>query len=153
MALDYSPPVAGLSAEDEAFALAVVATGGNITAAYAATFGGSEKSDRVRDRAVEKIGNPAVMLRVRQLQSTLEAEALITLGSHLAVLAEIRDAAMSVNRYQEAIAAETRRGEAMGYYRTTINLRHSVVGRDSLSDKIMAAVDEREEAKPLAVTH
>jgi hypothetical protein len=103
-----------LNEQDQTFALAVIEYNGNLGAAYRAAFG-AEASNPVA-RARELLCRPDIARYVQRLAEAAEEHALISLGSHLGKLAEIRDLAIASDQYKVALAAEKTRGEAAGFY-------------------------------------
>ena len=103
-----------LTQEEDTFALAVIEYGGNLAAAYRAAFGPDATLPVVRAR--ELIGRPEIAKRIQQLTEVTQEHALISLGSHLVKLAEIRDLAIDNKQLKVALTAEKTRGEAAGFY-------------------------------------
>lgn len=111
-------PLVSLTDEEDTFCLAVIECGGNLAAAYRQAFKISEESESRGDalRARNLISRPEVAKRIRQLQEAVDEHTMISLGSHLGKLAEIRDLAMAKDQMKVAIQAERSRGEAAGFY-------------------------------------
>jgi phage terminase small subunit len=103
-----------LSSAEDTFALAVIEYGGNLGAAWKSVFGPNETNATAKAR--ELITKPEVALRIQQLSTAVEEHAYISLGSHLTKLAEIRDLAIATDQLKTALGAETKRGEAAGFY-------------------------------------
>lgn len=114
-------PLVTLSAEEDTFCLAIIECGGNLAAAYRQAFQISEESESRGDalRARNLISRPEIAKRIRQLQEAVDEHTMISLGSHLGKLAEIRDLAMAKDQMKVAIQAERSRGEAAGFYSRT----------------------------------
>lgn len=110
-----------LSTELDTFALAIIEYGGNLGAAYRSVFG--EDVRNPASKARELITRPEVALRIQKLSQAVEEHAYISLGSHLTKLAEIRDLAIGSDQLKVALGAETKRGEAAGFYAGKLNSR------------------------------
>ena len=102
-------PKIPLTVQEEAFAFAMVEWGGNFKL------------------AVKSIGCPAfvgrqmllyahVQERIKDLMGTFQDSCLISLGSHLMELADIRDTAKASGLLKVALEAERSRGEVSGLY-------------------------------------
>lgn len=117
MASDLVP----LTSQEDTFALAVLEYGGNLAAAYRAAFGPDAKSPVANARLL--ISKPEVAMRINQLTELTQEHALISLGSHLQVLAELRDKSADIGDMATALKAEVQRGTVAGFY--------DKVGRDS----------------------
>lgn len=103
-----------LTQEEDTFCLAVIEFGGNLGAAYRSAFG--EGVTHATAKARELMCRPEVARRIQTLAKAVEEHALISLGSHLVKLAEIRDLAIGTGQLKVALGAETKRGEAAGFY-------------------------------------
>lgn len=103
-----------LTSEEDTFALGVIEYGGNLGAAYRAAFG-AEISNPVA-KARHMISRPEIAKRIMQLTEATQEHALISLGSHLVQLAEIRDLAKDTGQLKVALSAEQARGEVAGFY-------------------------------------
>jgi len=108
--IDFPP----LDPEDDKFALAVVEYNGNLGAAYEAVFGRDQYS---MAKAREIITRPEIAHRIAYLARVVDEQTLISLGSHLVKLAEIRDSALHTNQHAVALKAERYRGEVAGFYK------------------------------------
>lgn len=112
-----NPPTVVLPAltqEEDTFALAVIECGGNLAAAYKQAI---DPECRVAGaRARELMSRPEIAKRIHQLQIALDEHSLISIGSHLGKLAEIRDLAIATDQLKTALGAEKARGEAAGFY-------------------------------------
>lgn len=102
-----------LTTDEDTFCLAVIECGGNLPAAYRQVFGDVSNAGA---KARLLIQRPEIAKRVQALTVAVEEHALVSLGSHLIKLAEIRDLAMGTAQLKVALAAETKRGEAAGFY-------------------------------------
>jgi hypothetical protein len=103
-----------LTQEEDTFALAVIECGGNLAAAYKQSI---DPECRVAGaKARELMSRPEIAKRIHQLQIALEEHSMVSLGSHLGKLAEIRDLAISTDQLKTALGAEKARGEAAGFY-------------------------------------
>lgn len=107
---DYPP----LSSEEDTFALAMIEYGGNLLKAYRAAFGPNQSMPTAR--AKQLLNNPAIALRIRELSESIKEATFITLGTHLAQLAAIRDEAFDQGQLKVAYTAERSRGEVVGLY-------------------------------------
>lgn len=101
-----------LSDDDKTFCLAVVEYGGNLLAAYKQAFGEDQAHPTARAR--ELLARPEIALYIRKLNEAVDENALISLGSHLSKLAEIRDLAATAGQYKVALNAEVQRAESAG---------------------------------------
>lgn len=106
-----------LSNQDDSFALAVIEYGGNLGAAWRSVFGETENA---ASKARLAITRPEIAKRIHELTKACEENALISLGSHLTMLAEIRDQARLLNMPKAALDAEVKRGEAAGFYHSKV---------------------------------
>lgn len=104
-----------LSADEDSFALAIIEYGGNLGAAYRAIFG--EDVSRPVFKAQALVTKPAVALRIKEISEAIGENALISLGSHLLQLADLRDQSAKTGDMRTALAAEVKRGEVAGYYK------------------------------------
>ena len=84
-------------------------------AAYPASQGWTENA--VHCTASKTAANAKVLQRVAELQKPVVEAAQITLEEHLAELKALRDGAKAKEDYGAAIKAETKRGEACGFYK------------------------------------
>ncbi len=103
-----------LTSDEDTFALAVLECGGNLGAAYRQVFGQDVTNPSARARLL--MTRPEIAKRIHQLQLAVEDSALISLGSHLEKLSEIRDISMAMGQMKTALGAERSRGEAAGFY-------------------------------------
>ena len=107
------PALPPLSLDEDSFALAVIEYSGNIAAAYQSVFG-TVKSPTARGQALLVL--PQVQHRIAELSNTIKEVTLISLGSHLQELAQIRDLAKMQGQLKVALQAERTRGEITGLY-------------------------------------
>ena len=114
----YTPGMAdqlpALSVQDDTFALAVIEFGGNLGAAYRQAYGDDTVNPGAKAR--ELITRPEIAKRINQIITATQEGALISLGSHLQVLAELRDLSITKGEMKVALNAEVKRGEAAGFY-------------------------------------
>jgi hypothetical protein len=103
-----------LTSDEDMFCLAVVEYGGNLKDAYKATFGNDVGNPAARARVL--MTRPEIVLRVRELMTSVSEGALISLGSHLVELADIRDLAKATGQLKTALSAEEARGRVAGFY-------------------------------------
>lgn len=107
-----------ISSSEDTFCLAIIEYGGNLGAAYRAAFGSHTTNGVARAR--ELLLRPEIAKRVQQLGQSVEEHALISLGSHLVKLAEIRDLAIETEQLKVAVQAEIKRGEVAGFYKDKV---------------------------------
>lgn len=109
--------MAKLTAKQEAFCVAYVACN-NASEAYRQTYGVSQtsKPETVRNNAYKVLCRPEVEARVAELRAQAARAGLVTLESHLADLARLRDLAEQDGQLSAAITAEISRGKAVGLY-------------------------------------
>lgn len=108
------PALPPLSLDEDSFALAVIEYGGNVATAYQSVFGDNIKSPTARGRAL--LALPQVQRRIVELSDTIKEVTLVSLGSHLQELAQIRDIAKIQGQLKVALQAERTRGEVTGLY-------------------------------------
>jgi hypothetical protein len=115
--------MAMLTAQRETFALAL-AEGSSRAAAYRKAYPRSLawKDTSVWDAASKLASTPEVQQRVGELQAAAAAASEVTLASHVATLASLRDEARAARQFGAAIAAETARGKASGLYSERLHL-------------------------------
>lgn len=99
---------------EDMFCLAVIEYGGNLKAAYLATYGEDKHMPMAKARRL--MARPEIAARIRDLTEAVQDNALISLGSHLVELAEIRDLAKVSGELKTALDAERTRGQAAGLY-------------------------------------
>jgi hypothetical protein len=114
--VDHLPEVIlpALTQQEDTFALAVIECGGNLAAAYKQAI--DPECGVAGARARELMSRPEIAKRIHSLQIALEEHSMVSLGSHLGKLAEIRDLAIATDQLKTALGAEKARGEAAGFY-------------------------------------
>jgi hypothetical protein len=110
--VDYTPP--SITKDEEDFALAIVESSGNISAAYRMVFGQDEKFPLARGK--ELLNKPGVIMKIKAITDAVEDASLISVSAHLDQLARIRDLSIVTGNVKTALAAERSRGEAVGIY-------------------------------------
>ena len=125
-ATDYVAPYEPLTQAEDTFALAVVEYGGHIGSAYKAVFG--DDSPYPVSRGKELLSKPQVALRIKEITDKIDDSTLITKGSHLYELADIRELAKATGQLKVALSAERNRGEVAGLYDqvNTRNMQNNV---------------------------
>lgn len=108
------PEFKPLTTEEDTFALAVIEYGGNLRAAYIDTFGGGVKNPLAKARVL--LARPEISARIQELTIAVADASLISLGSHMMELAEIRDLGKATGQLKTALEAEKMRGVAAGLY-------------------------------------
>jgi hypothetical protein len=116
-----------LTSEEDTFCLAVVEYGGNLKSAYLATFGDVANPAA---KARYLMSRPEIVARTRELMGVVTESALISLGSHLVELADIRDLAKGTGQLKTALNAEELRGRVAGFY----------IGKESGSKPVQGGV-------------
>jgi hypothetical protein len=112
--VDVAPPLPPLTAKEDMFALAVIEYGGNLRKAYEEAFGVGDTTPVAKARAL--IARPEIALRIRDITESVQENALVSLGSHLVELADIRDLAKYQGQLKVALNAEEARGRVAGLY-------------------------------------
>jgi hypothetical protein len=115
--------VAPITAEEDTFCLGMIEYGGNIAAAYRAAFGSEANMPIARGR--ELISRPDIAKRIQQLAIAADEHSMVSLGSHLAMLAHIRDMSIEHKQMKVALDSELARAEAAGVMHTKENKRES----------------------------
>lgn len=129
-----------LTQKQESFCLAYIETG-NASEAYRRVYDAEQMMpSTVTRKAAELMDNPKIVARLRELREPAIVNAQITLESHLAKLAELRDAARLAHDYGAAIRAEIARGKAASLYAERLEVKHEM----TLVDIIEAAGRQRE---------
>lgn len=103
--------VSQLNSQDDSFCLAVVEYAGNLGAAYRAVW---PDEPYPLAKAREKLARPEIAARVNQLAAIQDEHAGVSLGSHVAMLAHIRDLAVAKEQFKVALGAEVARAAAVG---------------------------------------
>lgn len=114
---DENLPTPALTREEDSFALAMVEYAGNLGAAYRSVYGDVPNP---ASKARELLSRPEVARRTIQLTEAINKDVMVSLGSHLGKLAEIRDLAIASDQLKVALGAETKRGEAAGFYQSAV---------------------------------
>lgn len=114
VSLPVEPELRPLTAEEDNFALAIIEYGGNLRQAYLSTFGENSKNPLAKARVL--LARPEIAARVKGLTEAVADASLISLGSHLMELAEIRDLGKVTGQLKTALEAEKLRGMAVGLY-------------------------------------
>ena len=105
-----------LTAKQEAFCLAFLETG-NATESYRRAGYSAGMADKTANEAASRLlKNSKVAARLAELRAPAAEKAQITLDSHLAELADLRDKAKEARQFSAAIAAEIARGKASGVH-------------------------------------
>lgn len=107
-----------LTQEEDTFAMAVIEYGGNLAAAYRAAFGKDAASPIAHARLM--ISRPEIAKRIQELTELTQEHALISLGSHLQELAEIRDLSKVSGQLKTAMESERLRGVVAGFYKESV---------------------------------
>jgi len=112
--VDFAQSLPPLTAKEDMFALAVIEYGGNLRKAYEEAFGIGDTTPVAKARAL--MARPEVALRIRDITESVQQNALVSLGSHLVELADIRDLAKDQGQLKVALNAEEARGRVAGLY-------------------------------------
>lgn len=104
-------PAPLLSIDEDSFCLALIEYNGNLGAAYRSVWPDAKHPIA---KARELASRPEVAKRIMQLGQAVNEQSMISLGSHLQSLADIRDQAMASGQLRVALSAEIRRGEVVG---------------------------------------
>lgn len=103
-----------LTNEEDTFAMAVIEYGGNLPAAYRSVWGDVAAPGAKAQRLISR---PEIAKRIKQLSDATQEHSLISLGSHLQQLAQIRDQAIVLQQMKPALDAEIARGTVAGFYK------------------------------------
>ncbi|WP_417276125.1 terminase small subunit [Castellaniella sp.] len=126
-----------LTQKQEAFCLAYIETG-NASEAYRRSYSaGRMKPETVSRTAKELLDHHKITARLEELRRPVVEAAQMSLESHLARLDDLSRRAEAAGQYGAAIAAETNRGRAAGFY--TEKIDHTTKG-DKLPTFADAAV-------------
>lgn len=118
--------MAKLTPKQEKFCLEFIQCG-NAAEAYRRAYSAEKmKPETVWNSAYKLMENGEVKARVQELRETAAQKAMVTLESHLADLARLRDLAEEDGQFSAAITAEISRGKAVGLY--TERLKQEVSG-------------------------
>lgn len=112
-----------LTPDEDTFCLAMLEYGGNLGAAYRAAYG-QEVAFPVA-KAREMLIRPEIAKRIHGLSESIQEHSYVSLGSHLAKLAEIRDMAMDFKQMKVALDAEVRRADVIGMVPPKLPAGHS----------------------------
>lgn len=103
-----------LSLQEDTFCLAMIEYAGNLGAAYRSAFG-DVSNPAARARLL--LARPEIAKRMQELVELTQEHSLITLGSHLEELANIRDMAKVQGDLKTALMSEVKRGEVVNLYK------------------------------------
>lgn len=95
--------------------------------AYREAYGAKKISDRALYINASRLAdNAKILLRIKELRKPVADKLQITLESHLAELAKLRNIALEQNQVAAAITAEIARGKAAGVHveKSQINLNN-----------------------------
>lgn len=95
--------------------MAVIEYGGNLAAAYCSAFGKESTNPIAKARLL--ISRAEIARRIEYLTELTQEHALISLGSHLQEMAQIRDLAKTSGQLKTAMEAERCRGVVAGFYK------------------------------------
>lgn len=109
-----SPPLPSLTLDEDTFCLAVIEYGGNLRKAFQEVYGVDISQPTARARAL--IARPEIQVRIQDLGSSVTEQSLISIGSHMVELAEIRDLSKAQGNVKTALDAEVQRGKVAGFY-------------------------------------
>lgn len=128
-----------LTQKQESFCVAYIETG-NASEAYRRAYDATQMLPAtVNRRAVDLMDDAKIVARLKELRQPAVENAQITLESHLAKLAELRDAALKKGDFGAAIRAEIARGRAAALYVEKVEVEHKM----TLADLIEAAGERR----------
>ena len=131
--LDLRP----LTSEEDLFCVALLESGGNPLKAYK-MIDPECSQPGVKGRALLVL--PHVQARLRQLTESVKENSLISLGTHLIELANLRDLAVAQGNLKVALQAERNRGEVAGFYdKAALN----VSGPSNIQINFVSKHDER----------
>ena len=124
-----------LTPKQEAFCAAYLELG-NATEAYKRAYNAvNMKPESIRVQAAKMLVRPNIALRIQEMRAPVVAAAQLTLDQHLRTLLELRDGALSAEKYSAAVTAEIARGKASGFY--TEKVEHSgEIGLKGLAAKM-----------------
>lgn len=104
-----------LTTFEDTFVLAVIEYGGNLGKAYRSVWG--DKVNNAAAKARMLMQKPEIIARITELTNAVFEGALMSLGSHLVELADIRDLAKVQGNLKVALNAEQSRGQVAGFYK------------------------------------
>lgn len=108
------PPLPRLTLDEDTFCLAVIEYGGNLRKAFQEVYGVEVSQPTARARAL--IARPEIAVRIQDLGASVTEQSLISIGSHMVELAEIRDLSKAQGNVKTALDAEVQRGKVAGFY-------------------------------------
>lgn len=118
--------MAKLTPKQEKFCIEYL-QGGNAAEAYRRAYDAANmKPETVFNSAYKLMDHAGVKARIQELRDGAAQKAMVTLESHLADLARLRDLAEEDGQFSAAITAEISRGKAVGLY--TERLKQEVTG-------------------------
>lgn len=118
--------MAKLTPKQENFCLEFIQCG-NAAEAYRRAYSAEKmKPETVRNNAYKLLCDNDISTMVESLRNQAAQKAMVTLESHLADLARLRDLAEEDGQFSAAITAEISRGKAVGLY--TERLKQEVSG-------------------------
>lgn len=106
-----------LTPKQEKFAQGVASGMSRVDAYRAAYDCSGMKDSTVHRNAFTAMQNSKIVARVEELQKPVIEAVQLTLEEHLAELKALRDGAKNKEDFGSAIKAETKRGEACGFYK------------------------------------
>ncbi len=87
-----------------------------------------------------------IQQRIEELRVPVIRKIKLTLESHLATLAELRDAAREKEQYSAAISAEVSRGRAAGFYVERVEMKNlSPEQREARVLKLLKTAKQRKQ--------
>lgn len=107
------PPLPRLTLDEDTFCLAVIEYGGNLRRAFQEVW---PDMSQPTARARALLARREIEVRIQDLTGSVAEQSLISLGSHMIELAEIRDLAKNQGNTKDALAAEVQRGKVAGFY-------------------------------------
>ena len=110
---DVKEPKSRLTPRQELFVQEYVANP-NASAAYAKVY--DVAPDTAKANASRLLANANMAASLATAQQKVAERAQMTVDSHMATLAELRDLAIKAKQYTAAITAETNRGKVCGLY-------------------------------------
>ena len=134
--------MAKLTLKQENFCLAFLETG-NATAAYRSSYNAARmKEATVNKRASELLASGDIAGRLAELRKPAIERAEMTLGNHLAKLAELRDQAKERGLLSAAIQAEIARGKCAGFYRHAEGQGTAIINQVNVNKRLEELSDE-----------
>lgn len=132
-----------LTPKQEKFCIAYLDTG-NASEAYRQAYdAGKMKPETITRNAKAMLDKNNIATRLAELRAPVIQKAKMTLETHLATLAALRDMAREAEQYSAAIRAEESRGKAAGLYTTKLDIFAGERKLQDLSDQeLLRLVDE-----------